>query len=95
MIYRPDKGGEFPSDRGSHYGGAFALSGKIAEPATKPCLRFPRDLADGSRRRFDLCLLFFADAGWEPIAPSRFYQKAPRSSVPGLGDSAAVDPLAG
>src|SRR5713101_8730272 len=94
-IDRPDEGRELAGNRGDGDGLELSPPGQSPKPRVQTMLRLPGDLANGSRRRCHFGLLLLADPRRMPIAPGALDQNPARPAVPGLGDGAALDRIAG
>src|SRR5215470_17153098 len=71
-----------------------ALALERAEATAQSCLGFPRDLPHSPRRGRHLRLLLPAYTRRMAIGPGRFDQDTSRTAIAGLGDAAALDPVA-
>src|SRR5215471_4381254 len=90
-IDRPDEGRQLAGDCGGNDDRPLALAGERPKAPAQPHLRFPGNFTHRPRCGRHLKLFLAANTWRMPIAPTGFDQDAPRPTIAGLGDAAAVD----
>lgn len=91
----PEEGSEFPGDGDDGDGWFFAACDHGTVSATKAALSFPSDIADGFWQGLDLAEFPGTEAGWMDVGPSAFDEASSGTVIAGLGDTVAVDVVAG